>query len=159
MKVQMQNYNNHCANTLVLKETGKNVSQGDGWNLKHPQPQNNSIIYYASRSICILFFNHLPRYVTSFNHYIKTGKCQILIRQKIYLISIRILIQKASCDLCIKSTCILHFDIFFWQFCLKGFYNSSHYCNRLHIVVYLVLRNIKCTVKINITKRIYVKGD
>ena len=36
MKVQMQNYNNHCANTLVLKETGKNVSQGDGWNLKHP---------------------------------------------------------------------------------------------------------------------------
>ena len=32
----MQNYNNHCANTLVLKETGKNVSQGDGWNLKHP---------------------------------------------------------------------------------------------------------------------------
>ena len=113
MKVQMQNYNNHCANTLVFKRNRQKCIPRRWMELETSPPQNNSIIYYASRSICILFFNHFPRYVTSFNHYIKTGKCQILIVQNIYLISIRI--QR------ITSICILHFDIFSGNFVLEGF--------------------------------------
>ena len=146
MKVQMQNYNNHCANTLVLKETGKNVSQGDGWNLKHPHHKIiASYIMHLGQSASFSSIISFDMLHPSFDHYIKTGKCQILIVQYIF-----------------DSYANYSYITFWYLFLgigLRGFFDSSHYCYRLHIIVYLVLRNIKCTVKINITKRRYVKGD
>ena len=144
MKVQMQNYNNHCANTLVLKETGKNVSQGDGWNLKHPH-----------HKIIASYIMHLGQ-SASFSSIISLD----MLHPSIIISKLKVSNSNSTIYIwLVFEIRILHFDIFFWEFGLRGFFDSSHYCYRLHIIVYLILRNIKCTVKINITKRRYVKGD
>ena len=144
MKVQMQNYNNHCANTLVLKETGKNVSQGDGWNLKHPH-----------HKIIASYIMHLGQ-SASFSSIISLD----MLHPSIIISKLKVSNSNSTIYIwLVFEIRILHFDIFFWEFCLRRFFDSSHYCYRLHIIVYLILRNIKCTVKINITKRRYVKGD